>query len=167
MDATHHRLAHRLPFTVETNDKSAIYEETRAKELMDALGYISANILIFIACTQGFIVRRLDAHEYREKVGFFHEPEQFRIVGQVYARLGRKLERVAALSRPRCKLLQERLDGGAITYEVVVDHIDMSAIAERIQGIEFRNDLFGGLDSWDSAVELDDIAKLTTKRTSA
>src|SRR3984893_17073820 len=62
---------------------------------------------------------------------------------------------------------QEGLDRFLVADEIVVDKIDMTAVAELIKGIELGQHLLGGLGARHPAVELDDVAELAGERAAA
>ena len=54
-----------------------------------------------------------------------------------------------------------------VADQVVVDEIDMAAIAEIVEALQLRQNLVVGLGARHAAVELDDVAELAGERAAA
>src|SRR5262245_14316418 len=68
---------------------------------------------------------------------------------------------------PGLEMRKEGTNRFFVANEIVVDEIDMPAIAERIEGIEFGQHLRRCLGPWHPSIEFDDVAELTGERASA
>ncbi len=62
---------------------------------------------------------------------------------------------------------QERLDRFLVADEVVVDEIDVTAIAQLVEGFQFGQHLIVRLGTRRAAIELDDVAKFAGERATA
>ena len=91
----------------------------------------------------------LDPDEDAEEIRLAHQPQQLVVVGQIDRGFGRELERVSRALLPAFRSRQERLQSLLVADEIVVDEIDMAAIAERVQGLELGQDLLA--PSWCAA----------------
>ena len=101
------------------------------------------------------------------KLACVQEPEQFPVVGQIERRLGGELERIVVLFEPNLQLGQERLDRLLIADEVIVDEIDVAAVAETIQRLQLVQHLRIGLGAGHAPVKLDNVAELAGERAAA
>ena len=54
-----------------------------------------------------------------------------------------------------------------VADEIVVDEVDMAAIAEVVERLQLGEDLIGGLGARHAAVQLDDVAELAGERAAA
>ena len=68
---------------------------------------------------------------------------------------------------PLCERWQECLNGFLVADEIVVDEVDMAAIAQAVELVEFREHLGVGLGARYATVELDDVAELAGERAAA
>jgi hypothetical protein len=62
---------------------------------------------------------------------------------------------------------QHRLHRLFVADEIVIDEIQMAAIAGAIEGIQLGEDLLRRLDPRRAAIKLDDVAELAGKRAAA
>ena len=68
---------------------------------------------------------------------------------------------------PLCEFGQECLDGLLVADEVVVHEVDVAAIAQAVELVEFREHLGVGLGARHAPVKLDDVAELARERAAA
>src|SRR6266851_3904093 len=71
------------------------------------------------------------------------------------------------LFEPGFQLGQERLDRLLVADEVVVDEVDVTAIAETIERLQLVQHLGVGLGAGHSPVKLDNVAELAGERAAA
>src|SRR5208282_4422443 len=152
---------------VEADDETRRNIESGRVNLMDALDYVPPRILLFPHRDQRCGVGALDAYEDTDEVGLIHQFQEILVVGQIEGRLGRELERIVVLFEPRLEFGQECLDRLLVADQVVVDEVDMTAIAETIKRLQLMQHLRVGLGARDSPVELDNVAELAGERTAA
>src|ERR1700677_2750887 len=81
------------------------------------------------------------ADEYREEVRVSQQFQQLVVVGHVDRGLGRELERVVALLEPGREFRQECSERLFVADQVVVDEIDVAAVAKLIQSFELGEHL--------------------------
>ena len=134
---------------------------------MDALGDAAPRVLLLAHRDQRRGVGTLDADEDSDEIGALHQHQELGIVGEIERGFGGELERIVARFEPLCEFRQERLDGLLVADEVVVDEVDMAAIAEAIELVELGEHLGVGLGARHPPVELDDVAELAGERAAA
>ncbi len=86
-------------------------------------------------------IRAFDADEDREEIRLAQHRQELAIVGEVHRGFGRELERIAVLPLPRVKLGQEALECLLVADQVVVDEVDMAAIAGGVKRVELGQHL--------------------------
>ena len=154
-------------FAVEADDEAGGHEKTRRIELVNALGNAAPCVLLLAHRNQRRGIGTLDADEDSDEIGPFQQRQEFGIVGEIKRRLSRELEGIVARLKPLRELGQECLDRLLVADEVVVDEIDMAAIAQIVQCVELRQHLGVGLGARHAAVKLNNVAKLAGERTAA
>ena len=126
---------------VEADDEAGGDEHAGGVDLVDALGDAAARVLLLPHRDQRLGVRAFDADEDAEEIGLVHQPQQLGIVGEIDRGLGRELERIVVRLEPGRQLGQEGLHGLLVADEVVVDEVDVAAIAELVERVEFGQHL--------------------------
>jgi hypothetical protein len=124
-------------------------------------------VLLFAHRDQRRSIGTFDADEDSDEIGALHQHQKLGIVGEIERGFGGELERIIARFEPRCEFRQKRLDGLFVADEVVVDEVDMAAIAEAIERVELGKHLRVGLGARHPPVKLDDVAKLAGERAAA
>ena len=94
-----------------------------------------------LVCFKRLGVRALDADEEGEEIRLLHHLQQLIIVGDVHRGFGRELERIVVRLLPGLQLGQESLERLLVADQVVVDEVDMAAVAELIEPLELRKHL--------------------------
>src|SRR5262249_32060142 len=89
------------------------------------------------------------------------------IVREVDRRLGRELERPVALDEPLLQRGQERLYQLLVADEVVVDEVDVAAVAQVVELLQLGQDLGVRLRPRDLAEELDAVTELAAEGAAA
>ena len=97
------------------------------------------------------------------KLAAVHQHQELGVVGEIERGFGRELERIIVCFEPVCELWQERLHGFLVADEIVVDEVDIAAIAKPVELVEFREHLGVGFGAWHATVKLDDVAELAGK----
>ena len=159
--------ADRLLLAVEADDEARGHEKTGGVEPVDALGDAAPRVLLLAHRDQRRGVGTFDADEDADEIGALHQHQELGIVGEIERGFGGELERIVVRFEPRCEFRQERLDGLLVADEVVVDEVDVAAIAEAIERVELREHLRVGLGARHAPVELDDVAELAGERAAA
>ncbi len=154
-------------FAVKAENEAGIHEHARLIDLVDAVGQRAAGVLFFLHRHQRVGVRAFDADENRKEIRLTHQTQQHRVIGDVDRRLGRELERVAALLLPRREAGQKRLHHLFVADEIVVDKIQLAAMPAFVQRLQFGQHLVGGLDPRHAPVKLDDVAEFAVEGTAA
>ena len=134
---------------------------------MDAFSNVPPGILFFPHRDQGLGIRAFDPHEDADEVRLVQQPQEIRIVGKIERGLSGELERVVMLFQPSLELRQEQLNRLFVADEIVVDEVDVTAIAELIKRIQLMQHLRVGLGARDPPVEFDNVAELAGERTAA
>ena len=147
--------------------KPAVTNMPARVDLVHAVGDAAARILLLAHLHQRLGIRAFDADEHADEIRLVHQPQQFVVVGEIERGLGGELERIIVRFEPRLEVRQECLHRLLVADQIVVDEIDMAAIAERVERIEFRQHLRRGLGARHPAVELDDVAEFAGERTAA
>ena len=90
-------------------------------------------------------IRALDADENREEVCVLHRLQQIVIIRDIDRGFGRELERIVALFQPGFEPRQERAKVFLVADEIVIDEIDMPAIAVIVEHLKLGENLIVGL----------------------
>ena len=110
--------------------KPAVTRHAGLVDLVYAVGDAAARILFLAHRVSVSVVRAFDADENGKKVGPLEHRQQLGIVGKIERSLGGEFERVIVLLDPLLEVRQKRLDRLLVADEIVVDEIDVAAIAE-------------------------------------
>ncbi len=167
LDQLDHGAGHAALFIVEADNEARGHEHAGGVDLVDAVGDAAARILLLAHLRQRLGIGTFDADEHADEIRLVHQPQQFIVVGEIERGLGGELERIIVLFEPLLEVGQERLHGLLVADQIVVDEIDMPAIAELIQPVEFRQHLRRRLGARHPAVQFDDVAELAGERTAA
>ncbi len=124
-----------------------------------------ARVLLLPHGDQGVVIGTLDPNEDTDEVGRSHRLQEVRIVGQIDRGLGRELKRIVVLLEPCPQVDEQRSHGLLVADEIVVDEVDVAAIAEPIERLQLRQHLRVGLGARHPPVKLDNVAKLAVERT--
>ena len=149
------------------DDEAADGEHAERIELANAVAQIAPGVLLLLHLHQRGGIGALDPDEDGEEIGISHHREKVEIVGQIDGGFGRKLERIAVTLLPGHEMRQEGFHGLLVADEIVVDEIDMAAIAPRVKAIELAQHLRNGLGAWHASVEFDDVAEFAGERAAA
>ena len=143
------------------------HEHAVAVDLVDALGDVALGVLLLAHLHQGLGIRALDADEDGEEVRILHRLQHLVVVGEIDRGFGRELERIVVLLQPRLEPRHQGAQVLAVADEIVVDEIDMAAIAAVVERLQLGEDLVVGLGARHAAVQLDDVAELAGERAAA
>ena len=147
--------------------KPAVTNMPGAVDLVDALGDVAPRVLLLLHRDQRRRVRTFDADEDGEEIGRGHHLQQLGIVGEIDRGLGRELERIVVRALPGDELGKKQPECLLVADEVVVDEVDMAAIADSVERVELGEHLRGRLGPRHPAVKLDDVAELAGERAAA
>ncbi len=157
----------RIVLQVEADDETRDDEHAGGIDLVDAVSDVAARVLLLACMNERLGVGRLDAGEDREEIRRGHEIEQLRVIGEIERRLGRELERITSFPLPDDQLGQELLERALVADKVVVDEVDMAAIAEVVERLQLAQHLGIALRARHPAEQFDDVAELAVEGTSA
>src|SRR3989454_124996 len=152
---------------IEPEDEAGGHDHPVIVEAVHALHDGVARVLLLLGTDQELFVRRLDADEDVAKIHGFHHAKQLRIIREVDGRLGAEEKREPALLAPGEELRQERHDSLFVGDEVVIDEIHVTSVAQRVETVQFAEDLLRGFRPGLPAVELDDVTELAVERAAA
>ena len=105
--------------------------------------------------------------EHCEEAASPHQRKQLGIIGDIDRGFGRKFEGEVVCFLPRFQVRQEGSDGLLVADQVVVDKIDVTAIAERVEGVELSQHLRCRLGARHPAVQFDDVTEFARERAAA
>ena len=162
-----HAVGDAVLFGVEAHDEARDDEHAGAMNFVDAVGQAAARVLLLLHLHERLGIRTFDPGEHADEVRRVHQLQQFVVIGKVQRGFGRELERIIVLFQPAREMRQERLHGLLVADQVVVDEIDVAAIAEFIEPIEFRQHLRRRLGARHASVQFDDVAEFASERTAA
>ena len=123
--------------TVEANHKTRGDEHASSINFMNAFDEIASRVLLLAHRHQSFWVWAFDANKQRKEICVSHHLQKFIIICDIDRCFSRKLERVVVLLLPLYQPWQELLQGFLVADQIVVDEIDVAAIAECEQPVEF------------------------------
>src|SRR5690242_4520226 len=155
-----HWLRDRSLFRVEADNEAGRNRHAGAVNLVNTIADAAACILLLARCGERLLVRTFNADENSEEVAAPEHFQQFLIVRQIERSLGRELEWIIVFLDPIFERGQESLDGFLIADQIVVDEIDMAAVAEPVKSFQLGEHLRMGFGSRRAAIELDDVAEL-------
>ncbi len=104
-----------------------------------------AGILLLLHRYQRVGIWAFDADKNRDKIRIAHHLQQLVVVGEIDRGFGRELERIAVIPLPNGQYGKELLDRLLVANEIVVDKIEVAAIAEIVQRFDLPQDLRIGL----------------------
>src|SRR5690606_32990574 len=96
-----------------------------------------------------------------------HHRQEVVVVCDVDRRFGREYEGKTMRFLPSPEVRQKGTNGFLIADEVVVDEVDVPAIAELVESLQLRQHLRRRFRTGNAPVELDDVAELAGKRAAA
>ena len=153
--------------TVKPDNEAGVNIQSR---LLDAfeLGTerIASHVLELFGFGQRCLPRSLDSDEHATEIGSIHQIQKIRIIGQINAGFSGQAERVIVLFHPRNELFQQCL-GFAFIADKVVIHDKRGMESGSPHFVQFRHELFRLLHAWAAAIDNDNVAELTLKRTTA
>ena len=94
---------------------------------------VPPRILLFSHRDQGRGVGTFDADKNPDEVRPVHQHNKFVVIGEIDRGFGRELEWIVVLFKPLCELGRNAFDGLFVTDEVIVDEINVTAIAQPIK----------------------------------
>ena len=133
-----HRIRRRLRFAVETDDETCVHEKAGRVDSAETVRDTASRILLLAHRNEGRGVRALDADKNPDEVGPVQQHQEFVIVGEIERGFRRELERIVVRFQPLGEVGKEGLHGLLVADQVVVHEIDVAAITETIELIEFR-----------------------------
>ena len=150
---------------IEADDEAAGDLQSRLLDLFDGSHQVALDVVVLAALGQRFLVGRFDADEDHGESCAGHQVQELVVVGEVYRRFGEELERPRFLFLPFDDCRQDfPFQFPAVADEIVVDEEDVSLVAARVNGIEFRDYLLCGFGSDFATEELRDVAELAVIR---
>src|SRR6516162_1181255 len=152
---------------VETDDEAGEHENARVVDFIDALLQTASGVLLLLGQDQSVRIRTLNPNEDCKEIRCCQGAQQFQVIGQIDRSFGRKFEGKVLFVHPTLQIRQKFSESLFVANQIVVDKINMAAIAERVQGVEFGQNLLVGLGTRHSAVQLNDVAELTIERATA
>ena len=152
---------------VEADNEPGGHENPGGIDLVNALGDAASRVLLFPRRNERIGIGAFDADKDREEIRLPQQIQQLVIVCEIDRCLGRELEGIAARLEPPCQLRQKLLQRLLVADEIVVDEVDMAAIAEAIERVQLGQHLIIGLGPRHTSVELDDVAEFAGERTAA
>ena len=156
-----------LVVAVEADDEPGVDVESRVLDSRQLGGQrIAPHVLVLLRFLQRCLPRRLDPDEHAAEIGPVHQVQQFGIVGQIDAGLGRQAERIVVLLHPGNELFQQRLGLLLVADEVVV-HDERRVKTGPTHVVQFGHQLLGLLHARTPAVDHDDVAELALERAAA
>src|SRR6516162_3158897 len=167
LDALDHPLGGVALLAVKANDEAGEHENARVVDFVDALLQTASGVLLLSRQDQSVHIRTLNPNEDRKEIRCCQGAQQFRVISQIDRRFARKFEGKVLFVHPILQIRQKFFESLFVANQVVVYKINMAAIAERVQGVEFGQNLLIGLGARHSAVQLNDVAKLTIERATA
>src|SRR5215831_18171184 len=140
-----------------------ITKKTGCVDRVDAVRNVAPRVLLFTHRNKRRGVGALDANKDPYEIGAVQQQKELGVVGEIERGFGRELERITFCFEPVCELWQERLDGFLVANKVVVDEVDITAIAKPAELVEFGEHLCVSFGARHASVKLDDVAKLAGK----
>ncbi len=166
-NALDHRFSGALFLAVKADDEPGMHIHPGPVDLVYAVGQRAPRILFLLRRHEGLGIGAFDADEDRDEIRVAHQRQQRIVVGKIDRGLGPEFERIAPFLLPRDQVRKQLLHGLLVADEIIVDDVDVAAIADPVERIELGQDLFDRLDPRAPPVQLDDVAEFTGERAAA
>src|SRR6516225_813092 len=93
--------------------------------------------------------------------------KQLGVVCQIDRGLRREFERIASFLLPLLQRRKKPFERLLVADEIIVNEVDVAAVAETKQRVELGQHLLIGLSAGNAPVQLDDVAELAIERAAA
>jgi len=152
LDKTKLLLENAFRIAVEPDDEPAHHLQAILMQGPHRLGKIYGDVLFLAAFREARRGGRLDTDENLMEIGVAHHAHQFAIPGQIDARFGHELERIAMFLLPGDEPRQKLFHRSDVADEVVVHDKDRAAPAGVIEAGHLTQHLVRGFDPGQAAV---------------
>src|SRR5688500_7975991 len=131
----------------------ALYSADRFKQV--------AAVLRLLCFLETLLHRSFDTEKHSTEPGFLHRRQQIVVVSQIHTRFGQQRKGITILLLPIDQRGQQQTHVLLVADKIVVHDEQWTSPAQPFQFVELGDDLLFALGARDSAVDLDDVAKLT------